>query len=193
MKKIFSIILAGLIFTGLGFSQESGMRTGGFFNLQPVLGEMNDYISMSIGGGIAAEFDLPLKTSGIKIGIPVNVGFNANPSKVPELSSIFNIQTTSGIYVRFPLLENNFIIQPALNYGVLMNCPIKNSGYKDSELSSIYIDNLIQFEVSFRYAPQQLKEGAFEFFLTPVYAFAPVKNSIIHYAGAKLGVMYRIF
>lgn len=197
MRKIFGIILAVLLFTSAGYSQkingEFEFRLGGNFQYMPVLGELSNYSSSSIGGGVKAEFDLPVFISDIfEIGIPVNASFGANLLKTDLLKSMMNMQFTSGFYGRFTLLYGNLIIQPELDYGLALTLPKVNPLYPN-EMASVYADQSFQVVVGFRYAPEEIDFGLMEFELAPVYTLCIENKKLVHYIGGKVGVMFRVY
>lgn len=197
MKKIMGILIATLLLSVNCFAQkingELEVRVGGNFQFTPVLGELSDYVSSSIGGGIKAEIDLPVYISDVlEIGVPVNAGFGGNPIKNDLLKSMFNIQFSSGIYGRIMLFDDNFIIQPELDYGMVLTLPTVNKTYPN-ELDSVYADQSIQFVLGFRYAPQAIDFGMLEFELAPLYTLCLENNNLVHYLGGRLGVMIRVF
>lgn len=200
MKKLLGILFTGLLLTSFITAQEidindsnKGIRVGADVKWQPVLGELSNYVSSSIGGGIVAEFDLPvLDVENIVLGIPVHADFGVNPVKSELLKSMMNAQISSGIYGRFLLLDNEFIIQPELNYGISMVFPSVVPG-NGNELDAIYVDQMLQFSLGFRYAPKAINDGFMEFELAPVYTLCLENANVVQAVGGRLGVLFKIY
>lgn len=177
---------------GSGAKTEFQLRIGPYFNYMPVIGSLSNHVKDGLGGGIVMEMDLPVKTpQWIKIGVPIRVVANYHLLKNPALELFVSSQISTGIYARFLLANNNFIIQPELDYGVNLSFARADS-YNSDALKPVYIDQCIQASVAFKYAPQQLKKVQMEFELAPTFTLSPVANDLVMYYGARAGVLFRI-
>lgn len=197
MKKIFGIIFTLLLINGGIFAQKANgefeVRTGAYFQYKPVLGKLGEYVSSNLDGSIKGEFDLPVSISDVfEIGVPVNIGFGVNPVKSELLNSMINFSINSGIYGRIKLFDGNFVIQPELDYGIVLFLPEVNSKYPN-ELNSVYVDQTLSLCLGFRYVPQTLNDGMMEFEFAPIYSLGFENNELAHFLGGKLGVMIRIY
>lgn len=200
MKKIlFSLILL-IGFCAVITAQENdvsttkveknAMRIGVLGNFQPTLGELSKYVSSDIGGGLAYEIDLYSNPSSIlTIGVPVHANFDYYTVIDENLVYTMGATFTSGVYARIKLLNGRFIIQPELDYGVKLIFPKENE-MNSGRLESMYLDQVIQLAIGFRYSLQG--KVNMEFDLSPVFTLSPESNNIAYYIGARAGVLFRI-
>lgn len=202
MKKLLLSLGLSIFLLGSVFAQEEAaapaynnnfsFRLGAEAVVQPVLGDLKDYIGLSYGGGLKAEFDLPIVLPEvIDLGIPVSIYGFGNTIKDDVLSSVASLQLSTGFYVRINLANNNFVLQPELDYGMAMYFPKANPAYGNT-LNTVYIDQIVQFGLGFCYVPQNVMEGDLEFTFTPLYCLSLEKEYLGHYLGAKLGVFLRL-
>lgn len=176
-----------------GFTYQDGdsvLRVGGAFSWQAAMGDLNDFVSNYLGGGMEAEYDLPLLPV-MKPGFSVKVRGNSGFLKDDILSYLWNLQLAPGIYARFEFFNNQVVIQPGLNYGVQLNFPKANSKY-NNKLDKVYADQMLEGSLSLRFSPANLLNGKIELGVTPFYVFGPEKNSSAHYAGAELLILYKL-
>lgn len=197
MKKLLITLAVSLCFMGAGFAQETSasemaVRGGANINIQPVMGDFADYVSLNIGGGASAEIDLPISLPDwIKIGVPVNLGANVSIPKTDMIQSMWNFQLSSGIYARFLMMDGSLIIQPELDYG-MAGYFITPTDYYSDTINSFYLDQMFQFSLNVRYAPKNILDGKMEFSIAPVYALSPEMDEMAHYFGVRLGIFYKL-
>lgn len=196
MKKLILILLISFSVVSVSSAQENSenkfidIRAGGIFNYEAAQGELGNYAANYLGGGAAAEFDLdfPLP-SFMKTGFAISIMANGGFIKNELLSSMWNLQIIPSAFCRFYLLKKNLIIQPEFGYGIQFNFPEANPDYSNN-IEKLYLDQVLEFAVSVRFAPQNLLNGSMEFGLTPFYQLCPEKNEAVHYIGAKFEVYY---
>lgn len=197
MKKLLLIFALALAYTCSAFSQESeqpaakngvGVRLGFLANAQPSVGEMSEYVTLNIGAGFSAEIDLPVKLpAGIQLGIPASIYANFSISNTDMISSMWNLQPSTGIYARIKFLNNQLIIQPQIDYGASLNFLTVND-YYSKYIKNFYLDQMLQFALNIRYASEKIMDGNLEFSLTPYYMLSPEQNEFVTYAGVRLGI-----
>ena len=228
MKKIFAFVSALLLGASFGaFAQDAeveaevetpeeeaviskkqgsvyfeiqDMKVGVYGSMTPALGELGNYVSSSLGGGVAFEMGMPLyigedapEIMNIfkRFGFSAHVSGNSNPVKNDLLSSMWNLQATLGIYVRLDLPVSGLAVVPEVDYGMIMNFPKANPAYGNT-LASLYVDQLVQFGIGIRYAPPSLLDRKLEFEVAPTYTLCTEKGNMLQYAGGRVGVLYRI-
>lgn len=166
-----------------------GLRVGAYGGFQPVLGGLADYVSVSLGGGISGEYDIiTFSDINITAGASAHVGGNVGLLKTDLVSSLFNMQVLAGAYVRVPILDTGFYVQPEIDYGITANFPKVNPEYAGNTLKNCYLDQTIQLALGVRYNPS-FADGMLEFEVTPVYTLCTEKGNMLHYVGARVGVM----
>ena len=208
MKKLFLILLftSGVLTFSFaqdvgfdddidsGFSYDIGdsaLRLGCSFTWQTAFGDLSFFVGNHLGGAVKTEYDFRLPVPNfLKFGVSTKVRANFGFLKDDILLSFWNVQAAPGLYARFSFLEETFIIQPELSYGAQFNFPEKNPEY-NNDLKKLYVDQMLEMSLGFRFSPEKLFNGNIELGVTPFYILGPEKNSSAHYAGAELSVFYK--
>lgn len=186
MKKALITLIMALSLSGIVFAQQFRIGlTGGY---QFALGDIQNFVSSSAGGAVKGEFDLPLQLPpALRLGISAKVGGAMNVVNNDLLLSMWNVESTAGVYARLLMAGGAFVLQPELAFGAQMNFPSANPEY-DNHIQPMYADALIQLQLGLRFAPQKVMKGKLEFSLTPVYSLNLEKETLVHYAGATAGI-----
>lgn len=206
MKKIILAVVVLFAITSTLFCQEevesvqneslqtenNVFRIGAAFPVQSAVGDLNQFAGLHLGPGVQGEYDLNISLPDyLKLGVSAKFMMNFGFLKDDILLSMWNMQLAPGFYARFVLLDGNFIIQPELSYGLQLNFLKKNDEY-NNKVDNVYLDQIIEFAVGFRYVPQNLLDGRLEFGITPFYALCPEAGYIAQYAGADIFMFYRL-
>lgn len=218
MKKILSLILTFTISLGFVFAQETqsaaaaesknngkylgfikDMRAGAFFNFEPAAGDLQDFVSSTIGGGASFEAGIPLpfgSENSVILGLLENFGasfrvaFDKGIMKDTSIDSIFSMRYTAGAYTRIFIPGNMFSIVPEIDYGFVFNLP-KASGISSRYVKGFYVDQILQFGAGLRFSHPEMVNGNLEFDFTPTYSISPESGSSVHYIGFRLGASYK--
>lgn len=205
MKKILGAFLFFVLLNISAFSQDSEnmssssksqnpvtMKAGGFFNFEPVLGTLSDYVVSNIGGGLSYEIGFSVFPA-IDIGASLHIAGNGTSLKKENadlFSYIWNTKFYAGGFVRIPFGKSGFVFQPEIDWGFVFYFPKANQEYVNS-LDSVYADQILQIAASFRYVNPNVLNELLEFELSPIYSFSPEKNAAVHHLGFRVGVLYR--
>ncbi len=175
-------------------SDETGFpqRIGAYFSYAPTVGVLREFVSSSIGGGIAYEFGFKLPL-GMEFGPVAHLAVNGNPVRSDKIVSMMNLEFDIGAFFRLPFGKSGFVFQPEFDYGVLVYFPKVNSEYDNSDtIQGAYVDQLLQIGAGFRFSHPNFLNGNMEVELTPTYLFSPEQGETIHFIGFRTGFLYRL-
>lgn len=211
MKKLLLITCAFSLLSFISFAQDavssdsapdvkngtekakiiSDFRIGGFFNFEPAVGDLSNYVFSSIGGGFSLEAGIPI-TDDIPVlntfGIALRGTFNTGLMKETHVNSLFNMRYMVGAYSRIPLPGEMFTFMPEFDYGIALNMPKSTSPY----VKPFYADQVMQLALGLGFSHKNMLKGNLEFDFTPTYTLSPEKNTIAHYIGFRFGVVYKV-
>lgn len=193
MKRILItlLMLMGLC-AGSAFAREydfpGTLHVGLAAEYQPVFGDFKDYITGSMGAGLSVEFDLP-SDSFSRLGISAHGSYNINPVSNEKLEQMTSAKASLGIYGRIALGSLRFYFVPELNAGVIAYFPEAKSNYS-GQLEKMYLDTCVQAGLGFRIVPGWMN-FRLEFEVTPLYTFAMEQSEFTHYAGGRVGVLFK--
>jgi len=149
---------------------------------QYALGTYASYALGTAGGGVAAEYALPLlflKNFGIAARVQAA---GVIPASGSGMSAGWDASAAAGAWVKFPF-RHGLSLQPEADWGVWL----------DSLDGTLYADQLIQLSCAVRYAPEKPEEGRLTFELAPVYTFMPEQDTYaVNMAGIRAGVLCRL-
>ena len=155
------------------------IRVGLFAQGNAIIGDYFDKERLNVGGGLSGElglWQLYGKTFGIQAHVAADALFPLGGENDIDADALALI----GLFMRFPLGETDFAIQPEVSYG----------GWFRELIGGVQIEQLVQGGISFRWTPAEICNGRLEFELTPqvgVEIFNTAHNVL---AGARLGVLW---
>ena len=208
MKKTLLILLAAFFVSLPVTAQAEDSKTFEFFTddvpryqgfaigagiiNQWAIGDYSQFALCNLGGGIDAEFTLPLNLpKNIDLGLSGGVDYlHVFPKPDTPLKSDEELRFAAGFWMRMPftIKGNWFAFQPELSFGGSI---FTTQGQNGSNASGGYFGSVIGFAPAVRWIPGALPD--FEFEATPLFTVTPELNShsTIH-LGAKIGVIYHI-
>lgn len=168
-------------------SKAPAFRAGLFGSGEATLGDYASYISSRAGGGLSAEFALPLLDG--MFGAAAEVKGDRLFASSDKVAGGWSCAALAGVWYYLPLGKSEFVFQPEVGAGVVVHGVQTKDEIQDMP-NSAYVDFAVQLAPSFRFAPANLK--GFEFELSPVYTFIPVQENVEQFLGARIGVRYLI-
>lgn len=174
-------------------SKISSLAIGGFFNFEPAVGDLSDYMSSAIGGGLNFEMGLPIAKIPLlnNFGLSFKMAVNGALMKDTVIDSLFNMRFILGAYTKIPLGSDSINFVPEINYGVALYFPKVAPDADSSYVKSVYADQVIQLGLGFRFTNQKMLKGNLELELTPTYTLSPEEDALVHYFGVRAGFMYK--
>ena len=206
MKRIVTVLLASFAVCALPLAAQSAaklpaqsaaklpaqnkapaFRAGLFGSGEASLGDYASYIGARAGGGLSAEFALPL--FGGKSGVSVEAQGDGLFASSDKVAGGWSGAALAGVWYYLPLGKGAFAFQPELSAGVVVRGIQTQDDMQDMP-SGAYVDFAVQLAPSFRLAPAGLR--GFEFELSPVYTIIPVQGSAEQFLGGRIGVRYTV-
>jgi len=198
MKRIVTVLLASFAVCALPLAAQNAaklpaqnkapaFRAGLFGSGEASLGDYASYIGARAGGGLSAEFALPL--FGGKSGVSVEAQGDGLFASSDKVSGGWSGSALAGVWYYLPLGKGAFAFQPELSAGVVVRGIQTQDDMQDMP-SGAYVDFAVQLAPSFRFSPASLK--GFEFELSPVYTIIPVQGNAEHFVGGRIGVRYTV-
>lgn len=174
-------------------SKISFLAIGGFFDFEPAVGDLGDYMSCAIGGGLNFEMGLPIAKIPLlnNFGLSFKMAINGALMKDTVIDSLFNMRFILGAFTKIPLGSQSFYFVPEINYGVALYFPKVAPDADSSYVKSVYADQLIQLGLGFRFTNQKMLKGNLELELIPTYTLSPEEGALVHYFGVRAGFMYK--
>ena len=194
MKRIVTVLLASFAVCALPLAAQNAaklpapsFRAGLFGSGEASLGDYASYIGARAGGGLSAEFALPL--FGGKSGVSVEAQGCRLFASSDKVSGGWSGAAFAGVWYYLPLGKSAFAFQPELSAGVVVRGIQTKTDMQDMP-EKVYTDFAVQLAPSFRFAPVSLK--GFEFELSPVYTIIPVQGNAEQFLGGRIGVRYQV-
>lgn len=181
------------------FSFISNVKVGGFFNFEPAVGPLREFVSSTIGGGLSVEAGIPLLVEKDAIfpfsllqnfGVSFRAVFDGYLMKETHVDSIFSMRYSVGAYTRINI-GDMFAVVPNLDYGLAVNLP-KVRGEGASLVKKAYADQMLQIGCGVRFAHEKVLNRKLEFDLTPTYTLCPESGTAVHYLGFRFGALYSV-
>ncbi len=185
MKKLFWVLLVLGVFAHSLTAQGIGAY---FCNSYPA-GKWAEYVKTSVGGGVSAEYTLPLNLDSFDLGLNLRAEYSMLIAKKTELiSSAGDITVLPGLFVSVPFaigsMDAAFVAD--LSYGAVIH---NIKGMDSSGLNGIYVDQLMGVSAGVRLGMPALEQLQLE--LAPCYTFAFEDSRLLMQAGFRLGVIWR--
>lgn len=182
MKKRLLLIP---LFLFISMSNLTAQGIGAYFCNSYPAGKWAEYIKTSVGGGISAEYKLPLNFDIVNIGFNLRTEYTALiPKDLNKINSGSDATIIPGVFVSIPFsigsLNASFVTE--LSYGIVVH------KIKLDEASDIYIDQLICVSPGLRFYTPNYEKLMWEF--APFSTFAFEKSGVIMQAGFRLGTIW---
>lgn len=197
MKKLLAILFATALLTAAGAQETdlpryTGFAVGAHFLNQYAVGDWADYAKANIGGGISAEYTIPLE-------LPANLDLGASvraeaahtllKSDSP-LESDNELRFGAGVWLRVPfaLAGQAFAFQPEVAYLYDLH---HAEGKDGAKTDGWYGDSTLSIALALRYTLPPLTNLEVE--LAPLYTVALEKEgNSVHNLGFRLGAVWHI-
>lgn len=194
MKKTVLFIALFFLLATVSFisAEKNVLATGIHFNNQFPIGKVAEYTNFTFGLGWDTWFFFPdFLPEGNRAGIFTDIQWQIINSPLKEVSFVYSTEFTAGLFYRYTFKNSGFSLQPGIGYGAALH-------YLDSKKeypffpSGLYVDQLIEFSVSFVYSGTKEGKHPFELAVTPVYTLMPEYKNFFQLLGLRAGCMYKI-
>ena len=193
MKKL--LVSAFLLFSAVTIfaqeNQESNEKSiwnsfdaGAYIVNGYAAGPLADYITGTLGMGIAVDYKTPLPFLGVRGTFDVEGGF----VKRSDIDSLCNVSLGGGAWAEFPYEVGGatLSVRPEFDYGLIFEF-ISSS---KSNVKSSYVDQFFELACVVRYAPLKLQDLGLNFEAAPFFKFCPQDENVANYIGIRLGCFY---
>lgn len=179
-KKTFFITCILLFyFHSFGFSND--LQLGMYFTNKYPIADMTKLSVSNIGTGISFEYTMPFFNY---LGVNASSDIESVISKKQTLKNWWDISLSTGIYGNF-YFGKKINFRPSISYGAILHI-------LDIETESkLFVDQIIQCSLSFRFIPNFLGRKGFSFGIAPTYTLATEKDIPLHYLGFRTGFHYK--
>ena len=183
VKAIMAILLLGSAFNVFAEETEAIFRLGGFGQGNAIINGHSNDAAADLGGGVSMEIGLPLTLFGKQHGFSFHGAVDSLLAEKSPVTDGTDIDALFGYWIRFPLGENGFALQPEISYGGIA----KTTEPGATECSGS--DQLLQLGLSLRYNPQNFANGMLEFELTPTFGIETFDSPHSIYVGGRVGML----
>lgn len=187
MKKIIKTILAATLFSLAfnGFAEDTDVvfRGGVFGQGNAIINGHSNDAAADLGGGISMEIGLPVTVFGRQNGFSFHGAYDTLLGEKDPVTGGQDIDVLFGYWMRFPLGDNGFALQPEISYGGIAKTT------KPAETEYAGSDQLLQLGLSLRYNPKNFANGMLEFELTPTFGIETFNSPNSIYVGGRVGML----
>ena len=196
MKKSFLVLVAALVLPFMLSAKENettryeGLALGAYFSNSYAAGDWSKYVVAGIGGGVTAEYTLPLELSLFDLGISLRAEYDALlPAKDSIVESAFDIIVLPGAFLRFPIyLEGvTAAFVPEVSYGVVMH---NLKGKDKADIDGLYTDQLLSIATGIRLSVPKLEQLEVE--VSPLCLLGFEKNGVLVQPGFRAGALWHL-
>ena len=176
------------LISSYAFSQN--FAVGGYVKNSYSLGEYSNYSICDLGvaayGNYLLPFNMPLD---MKLGLSVLAEYaHVFPKTDSVISNLEDVSFAMGIlyFLPFNIASQLFKAQIQVDYGVVLHCM---NGIESVSLSSLYVDQLIDFALGLRWSIPKLEN--LDILLFPTFRICPeTEGNLLLQAGFKVGAVY---
>lgn len=187
MKKIVKAIAAVLLSCSAVFAfaeeTEPVFRLGAYGQGNAIINGHSNDAAADLGGGISMEIGLPVTLFGQQNGFSFRGGIDPLLGVKDPVTGGEDIDVLFGYWMRFPLGDQGFALQPEISYGGISKTT------KPSGTEYAGSDQLLQLGLSLRYNPRNFANGMLEFELTPTFGIETFNSPHSMYVGGRLGML----
>ena len=193
-KKVFFITCALLfIFAKLTAQQNEPVRYEGaglgvyFCNSYPA-GKWSEYVKASVGGGLTADYILPIDLGVIDLGINLKAEYAGLVPKATDIIiSANDITFAPGVFCRIPfsLGKFNAAFVPVISYGIVVHS-IKAK--QESKVTGVYRDQTFCLSPALRFCIPNMQNLEVE--LAQISSFAFEDSNVVMQMGFHLGAIW---
>lgn len=196
MKKFFVILAAAFLLPFMLTSNENeatryeGFAVGAYFSNSYAAGDWAKYVTAGIGGGLTAEYTLPVEISLFDIGITVRAEYDALlPASDSIVESGFDLMILPGAFLRFPIYLDGVTAAfvPEVSYGVVMH---NLKGKDKADIDGLYTDQLLSIATGIRLSVPKLEQLEVE--VSPLCLLGFEKSGVLVQPGFRAGALWHL-
>ena len=130
------------------------------------------------------EVGLPVTLFGFQNGFSFHGAYDTLLGEKAPVTDGTDIDALFGYWMRFPLGDKGFALQPEISYGGIE----KITKPADTEYAGS--DQLLQLGLSLRYNPKNFANGMLEFEFTPTFGIETFNSPNSLYVGGRVGMLF---
>ncbi|MBO4319095.1 MAG: OmpA family protein [Treponema sp.] len=183
VKAIMAMLLLGSAFNVFAEETDAVFRLGGFGQGNAIINGHSNDAAADLGGGISMEIGLPVTVFGKQNGFSFHGAIDTLLGEKDPVTDGTDIDVLFGYWMRFPLGDKGFALQPEISYGGIAKST------KPAETEYAGSDQLLQLGLSLRYNPKNFANGMLEFELTPTFGIETFNSPNSIYVGGRVGML----
>lgn len=192
-KKVIVIFVLLFIFTKISAQenqkvQYEGAGLGAYFCNSYPAGKWSEYVKASVGGGLNADYILPVNLGIIDFGINLKAEFaSLLPKATDIILSAYDITFAPGVLFRIPFTVGklNAAFVPVVSYGIVVH---NIKAKPESNVSGTYRDQVFCLSPALRFCIPNIKNLEFE--LAQLTSLAFENSTVVMQVGFHIGAIW---